>query len=90
MLDKALLQVLFVIVKAPPRVCMKNTALARGGESSVVLFIHTSMGSALIVILYLLVVLLGATFSSTRIAAIFAYQDVSECLKDLSSSRAIL
>ena len=40
----------------------------------------TSIGSALIVILYFLVVLFGAALFSTRIAGIFAHQDVSECL----------
>ena len=49
---------------------------------SAVLFIHTSIGSALIVILYFLVVWVGATFLSGQIAAIFAHQDVSECLYD--------
>ena len=49
---------------------------------SAVFFIHTSIGSALTVILHLLVVWLGATFLSSQIAAISAHQDVSECLYD--------
>jgi len=47
---------------------------------SAVFFIHISIGGALTVILYFLVVWLGATFLSGQIAAIFAHQDVSECL----------
>ena len=46
---------------------------------SAVLFIHTSIGGALTVILYFLVIWLGATFLSGQIAAISAHQDVSEC-----------
>ena len=47
---------------------------------SAVFFIHTSIGSALTVILYFLVVWLGAIFSSTQTTAIFSDQDISKCL----------
>ena len=42
--------------------------------------LYTSIGGALSVILYFLVVLFGVTFSSSRIAAIFTHQDVIKCL----------
>ena len=45
---------------------------------SAVLFIHTSVGDALSVILYFLVILLGALFLSTQIASIFGDQIVSK------------
>ena len=45
-----------------------------------VFFVHTSIGGALCVILYFLVVWLGAIFSSTQTAAIFGDQDISKCL----------
>ena len=50
---------------------------------SAVFFIHTSIGSALTVILYFLVVWLEAIFSSTQTAAIFSDQDISKCLTNL-------
>ena len=40
---------------------------------SAVFFIHTSLGSALTVILYFLVIWLGAIFSSTQTAATFGH-----------------
>ena len=46
-------------------------------------FVHTSIGGALSVILYFLVVWLGAIFSSTQTAVIFGDQDISKCLDDL-------
>jgi len=57
-----------------------SAAFASRHSPSAVVFIHTSIGSALIVILYFLVVWLEATFLSGQIAAIVAHQDVSECL----------
>ena len=50
---------------------------------STVFFIHTSIGGHLTVILYFLVVWLGANFSSTQTAAIFSDQDISKCLTNL-------
>ena len=50
---------------------------------SAVFFVHTSIGSTLSVILYFLVVWLGAIFSSTQTAAIFGDQDISKCLYNL-------
>ena len=47
---------------------------------SAVFFIHTSIGGALSVILYFLVVWLGAIFSSTQTAG---DQDISKCLNNL-------
>ena len=47
------------------------------------MFIHTSIGSALTVILYFLVVWLGAIFSSTQTAATFDDHDISKCLTNL-------
>jgi len=57
-----------------------SAVFASRHSPSAVFYIHTSIGSALIVILYFLVVWLRATFLSGQIAAIFAHQDVSECL----------
>ena len=48
-----------------------------------VFFVHTSIDSALSVVLYFLVVRLGMISSSTRIAAIFGDQDISKCLYSL-------
>ena len=49
--------------------------------SRVLYFLYsTSIGGALIVILYFLVVLFGAALLSTRLAGIFTHQDISECL----------
>ena len=50
---------------------------------SAVFFIHTSIGSALSVILYFLVIWLRAIFSCTQTAAIFGDQDISKCLNSL-------
>ena len=50
---------------------------------SAVFFIHTSIGSALSVILYFLVIWLGAIYFSTQTAAIFGDQDISKCLYNL-------
>ena len=50
---------------------------------SAVFFIHTSIGGAESVILYLLVVWLGEIFFSTQTAAIFNDQDISKCLYNL-------
>ena len=50
---------------------------------SAIFFVHTSIGGALSVILYFLVVWLGAIFSSTQTAAIFSDQDISKCLYNL-------
>ena len=50
---------------------------------SAVFFIHTSIGSALSVILYFLVIWLGEIFSSTQTAVIFGDQDISKCLTNL-------
>ena len=47
---------------------------------SAVFFVHTSIGSALSVTLYFLVIWLGAMFSSTQTATIFGDQDISKCL----------
>jgi len=55
-----LFTILFVIVKAPPRVCMENTA--RDTHLSAVFFIHTSIGGALSDILYFPVVWLREIF----------------------------
>jgi len=57
-----------------------SAVFASRHSPSAVFFIHTSIDGALIVIMYFLVVWLGATFLSGQIAAIFAHQDVSECL----------
>ena len=48
----------------------------------VLYFLYTQayLGGALSVILYFLVVWLGAIFSSTQTAAIFGDQDISKCL----------
>ena len=48
-----------------------------------VFFIHTSIGGALSVILYFLVVWLGAIFSNTQTTVIFGDQDISKCLYNL-------
>ena len=45
---------------------------------SIVFFIHTSIGGALSVILYFLVIWFGVIFSSTQTAAIFGVQDISK------------
>ena len=50
---------------------------------SAVFFIHTSIGGALTVILYFLVVWLREIFSSTQTTAIFGDQDISNCLTNL-------
>ena len=50
---------------------------------SAVFFIHTSIGSALSVILHFLVVWLGVIFSSTQTTVIFGDQDISKCLTNL-------
>ena len=50
---------------------------------SAVFFIHTSIDGALTVILYFLVIWLGAIFSSTQTAAIFGDHDTSKCLTNL-------
>ena len=52
-------------------------------KPSAVFFIHTSIGSTLSVIFYLLVVWLGAISSSTQTAEIFGDQDISKCLYNL-------
>ena len=54
-----------------------SAVFASRHSPSAVFFIHTSIGGALTVILYFLVVWLGV---SGQISAIFAHQDVSECL----------
>ena len=46
-------------------------------------FIHTSIGGALTVILYFLVIWLGAIFSSIQTAVTFSDQDISKCLTNL-------
>ena len=51
--------------------------------SSAVFFIHTSIGGAITVILYFLVIWLGAIFSSTQTTTIFGDQDISKCLTNL-------
>ena len=51
---------------------------------SAVFFVHTSIGSALSVTLYFLVIWLGVMFSSTQTATIFGDQDISKCLYNLS------
>ena len=48
-----------------------------------VFFVHTSIGGALNVILYFLVVWLRTIFSSTQTAAIFGDKDISKCLYNL-------
>ena len=48
-----------------------------------VFFIHTSIGIALNIILYFLVIWLGAISSSTQITASFSDQDISKCLYNL-------
>ena len=50
---------------------------------SAVFFIHTSIGSAFSVILYFLVIWLGAIFSSTQNAVIFGDQGISKCSYNL-------
>ena len=55
---------------------------SRHPPPSAVFFIHTR-GDALTVILYFLVVWLGAIFSSIQTAAIFGDQDISKCLTNL-------
>ena len=50
---------------------------------SAIIFMYTSIGGALSVILYFLVVWLGAIFSSTQTAMIFGDQDISKCLYNL-------
>ena len=50
---------------------------------SAVFFIHTSIGGALTVILYFLVVWLGEIFSSTQTAVSFGDQNISKCLNNL-------
>ena len=50
---------------------------------SAVFFIHTSIGGAITIILYFLVIWLGAIFSSTQTATIFGDQDISKCLTNL-------
>ena len=52
-------------------------------KPSAVFFIHTSIGGALTVILYFLVIWLGAIFSSTQTTATFGDQDISKCLNNL-------
>ena len=49
---------------------------------SAVIFIHRSIGGALSVILYFLVIWLGAIFSSTQTAATCGDQGISKCLTD--------
>ena len=46
-------------------------------------FVHTSIDSALSVILYFLVVWLGAIFSSHQIAVIFGDENISKCSYNL-------
>ena len=101
--------VLYVRVKAPPRMCMKNTALGGCLEAITALskakycnclktaecynclktppecciFRTHKQGSALSVILYFLVIWLGAIFSSIQTAVIFSDQDISKCLTNL-------
>ena len=74
------------------RVETREANTARGKPSAVfalrhppsaAFFIHSSIGSALTVILYFLVVWLGAIFSSTQTAVIFGDQDISKCLTNL-------
>ena len=48
-----------------------------------VLFVHTSIGNTLSVILYFLVIWLGAIFSSTQTTAMFGDQDISKSLYNL-------
>ena len=67
--------ILYVIVKALPHVCMENTA-QRGCVKSLIQ--HTSISGALSVLLYFLVVLLGAIFLSTQIASVFGDQTISK------------
>ena len=50
---------------------------------SAVFFVHTSIGGALTVILYFLVVWLGAIFSSTQTTVTFGDQAISKCLTNL-------
>ena len=57
--------------------------LPRHPPTSAVFFVHTSIGSALSVILYFLVVWLRVIFYSTQTAAIFGDQDISKCLYNL-------
>ena len=78
----------YAIVKAPPCVCMKNTARGEAKcctcpqdtPECCIFHTHKHIGGVLIAILYFLVVWLGATFLSTQIATIFAHQSVRECL----------
>ena len=60
-----------------------SVVLASRHPQVAVFFIHTSIGSALSIILYFLVVWLGAIFCSTQTAAIFSDQDISKCLYNL-------
>ena len=57
-----------ICLETPPKYCIFHT--------------H-KQGGALSVILYFLVVWLGAIFSSTQTAAIFGDQDISKCLTNL-------
>ena len=50
---------------------------------SAVFFVHTSIGSALSVTLYFLVVWLGAIFYSTQTTTIFSNEDISKRLYNL-------
>ena len=50
---------------------------------SAIFFIHTSIGGALRVILYFLVMWLRTIFSKTQTAVIFCDQDISKCLYNL-------
>ena len=60
-----------------------SAVFASRHPSSAVFFIHTSIGGALCVILYFLVVWLGAIFSGTQTAVIFSDKDISKCLTNL-------
>ena len=51
---------------------------SRHPPPSTVLFVHTSIDSALSVLLYFLVVLLGVIFLSTRIASVFGDHTISK------------
>ena len=51
---------------------------------SAVFFIHTSIGGALSVILYFLIIWLRVILSSTQTAAIFGDQDINKCVYNLS------
>ena len=58
-----------ICLETPPECCIFHT--------------HTSIGSALTVILCFLVFWLGAIFSSTQTATTFGDQDISKCLTNL-------